>query len=217
MALWGSLAIVGTLAAAALALTGCTLTPYPRSSTPPTAINGAHLGQCWQVSDASFVASMIDAGRRPVPCELAHQFVTFSAFSLLSTPSSGQSSGPPTAGSTATPAPAVSDDEHDASVAAAAEAGCTTRLAKAVPELTPFEVLVRSTAILPIESAWRSGDRLIECDLSVIKIGSTVAAPQLGEVPSVQNIREAARDYYNEFDFCVNLPGRLPKDGPTSR
>lgn len=174
-------AIAAALVVAILA-TGCSAggEAAARGGAPKT-------GDCWSVSYADSQKYEDWAGAPAVSCSAPHESYTFAV------PQIGKSF----TGSWLTSGETVRADVDDAAYAA-----CIRQAAVDLPGLQTLGLL-RLGYYLPSVALWNNGARWVRCDITEIKIGSSVSSPTLEDLPTrFSTLTEALNTNPKKFDRC---------------
>lgn len=206
---------IATMAALALAVTvslsGCataigTSTAPTKASTKTglvgKAAHGApNVGSCWRAKDAHGVPEAdwvvaVDGG--PVNCSTTHQLYTVAVLPLPNT----------------TPNVETSQGHINGDVYAPAEKACVTYITKNIGSPDDQNGRFEYKPYLPSEADWKAGARWVRCDLTVFKVGSLVADPELEDLPTFATLKHQIDSDSHQFDLCANVPGGTAAQGP---
>ena len=177
--------LVALLAAAltvAFVATGCSATgPGAARTDAPKA------GDCWAVSYADSQKYEDWHGSGAVACSSAHEAYTFAVPQI----------GKTFTGSWLTAANTVRTDVDDAAYAA-----CVHQAAIDLPGLQTLGLL-RVNYYVPSVAVWNRGARWVRCDISEIKVGSSVSSPTLEDLPTrFSTLTQALNTEPTKFDRC---------------
>jgi hypothetical protein len=177
--LFGALALA---VAVAFIATGCS------ASGARAQLAGApRVGDCWGVNYADSQKYEDWEGSASVPCATPHELYTFAVARI----------GKTFTGSWLTAQNSVRTDVDDAAYAA-----CVRQSAIDLPGLQTLGLL-RVNYYLPSVALWNSGARWVRCDISEIKIGSSVASPTLEDLPTrFATLTESLNTDPKKFDRC---------------
>jgi Septum formation len=158
-----------------------------------------HKGDCWQATFKDVDGYANWDGPPPVSCTEPHQLYTFGV-PTLENPHKGK----------------LFDKNGFEFQAIDNDAFFTCENAEntVLSRVSPDVVRIYFLDILPDESQWDAGARWVRCDVGVFAVGSSVAHPAFESLPSSETLYDSLRDGPDQFDFCVNDPGGLGKDGP---
>ena len=158
-----------------------------------------HKGDCWQATfkDVDGYANWDD--QPPVNCSAPHQLYTFGVPTLEAAHK----------GKLFDPKGFVYQKiEDDAYLT------CDSAENTVLSRVGPDVVRIYFLDILPEETQWDAGARWVRCDVGVFAVGSSVAHPTFESLPASETLYDSLRDGPGQFDFCVNDPGGVGKDGP---
>ncbi len=186
-------AIAGLLALACV-LTGCSATQHLTALT-----QAPKVGDCWTVDFSQSQRYEDWEGTPAVSCTDAHQSYTYAVGTLTQT-------------FTGTWLDSKGNIRTD--VDQAAYNVCKTKQQKVLPALTPADALLYPAYYLPSISLWNAGARWVRCDLAEIKVGSTIAAPALTNLPTrFSDLVSTLKSDRKKFALCENDPASNGPDG----
>ncbi len=175
-----SASILALLLVVGVALAGCSAAGAGAAPAPKT-------GQCWAVSYADSQRYEDWGGSAAIPCSQAHESYTFAVPRI----------GGTFTGSWLTSTNSVRTDVDDAAYAA-----CVRQAAIDLPGLQTLGLL-RLNYYIPSVAQWNDGARWVRCDITRIKIGSSVASPTLEDLPtSFSALTEQLNTDPKKFDRC---------------
>lgn len=185
------LAVAAAIVAASFALSGCSSGGGTAEPAPSTPVAGA----CWAVTYAQYQDL---SGGDLASCNSPHQVITYAVVPLTQSFSNGgvDSKGNPTA--------AVLD---------AATAACKQQQDSIFPGLSNTGLLLPNL-YLPSATDWQGGAHWVQCVIAQIKYGSTVASPQLSDLPpTFATIHNELQTSPKKFDLCEDDPQLNGPDG----
>jgi hypothetical protein len=157
------------------------------------------VGDCWMTTFAAAQASEDWEGTAAVPCDQSHQSYTYSVTKLatkFSYKSWLNSAG---------------DIRSD--VDKAAYRACHAETSKILPGYNTKEALLYPTYYLPSTAMWGAGARWVRCDITQIKVGSTIAKPALAVLPSFAELTATLRNDPTKYALCEDDPASNGPDG----
>lgn len=156
-------------------------------------------GDCWTTTFAASQKTEDWEGHAAVSCATAHQSYTYAVATIsrkLSYSSWLDSSG------------GVRQD-----VDKAAYAACHTQQSRILPGITEKEALLYPTYYLPSTTQWGDGARWVRCDISEVKVGSTIAAPKLANLAGFAELKSTLSADPKRFALCEDDPANNGPDG----
>jgi hypothetical protein len=203
------------MAALALALTvslsGCATTfgtslahtkaPAKTGLVGKAAHNAPKVGSCWRGADQHGVPQLdwdLEDDSAPVNCSRPHQLYTGAVLPLPSTTSNIESS----------------QGQINAYVYDPAQQACSNYIQKNLGGPDDQNGRFEFKVYLPSEADWAAGARWVRCDLTVFKVGSPVADPELENLPSFATLKHQIQSDSHQFDLCTNVPGGTVAAGP---
>jgi hypothetical protein len=166
----------------ALAATGCSAAGHLAGQTETPKV-----GDCWAVSYDDSQKFEDWEGSGPVACSATHETYTFAVPKIAETFTGSWLSAKNT----------VRTDVDDA-----AYSSCVRQAAIDLPGLQTLGLL-RLNYYLPSIALWNSGARWVRCDISEIKVGSSVSSPTLEDLPArFVTVTRALKMHPRRFDRC---------------
>lgn len=192
------LAAAVALAAVAILASGCAqlgnLTQHLAGLTTTPKV-----GECWTTTFKEAQASEDWEGTPAISCSKPHQSYTY-AMTKLTRKFSGSW--------------LTSKGDIRTDVDQNAYAACKREQARILPGITVKEALLYPTYYIPSIAMWNNGSRWVRCDITVIKIGSTVAKPQLANITmSFSELKSTLADDPQKFALCEDDPANNGPDG----
>jgi hypothetical protein len=197
MKLWTArfAAIAATLGVVLIAASGCaSASPLQPSTAAP------RVGDCWTTTFAAVQKTEDWEGDPAIPCTESHENYTYALTKLA--PKFTYSSWLTSGGTIRT------------DVDRAAYTACLAEQNKNLPGLTTREALLYPTYFLPSVDDWAAGARWVRCDISLIKVGSTIAAPELARLPAFATLKSTLASHPETYALCENDPASNGPDGP---
>jgi hypothetical protein len=91
---------------------------------------------------------------------------------------------------------------------------CQTEQHRILPTLGTKEALLYPAYYVPSIALWNDGARWVRCDLAEIKVGSTVAAPELTNLPTrFSSLVSTLKTNPKKFALCEDDPASNGPDG----
>jgi hypothetical protein len=192
------LAAAGALVAVAILASGCAqlsnisqhlagLTTKPK------------VGQCWTTTFSAAQASEDWEGTPAISCGKPHQSYTY-AMTRLTKKFTGSW--------------LTSKGNIRADVDKNAYAACKKEQSRILPGITVKEALLYPTYYIPSIAMWNAGSRWVRCDITEIKVGSTVAKPKLGNITtSFATLVSTLKNDPTRFALCEDDPASNGPDG----
>ena len=157
------------------------------------------VGDCWTTTFAQSQKTEDWEGTTAISCSKPHQSYTYSVTRLAAKFS--YSSWLDSKGNIRTD---VDKAAHDA---------CVSEQKRILPGLTTKEALLVPTYYLPSIALWGAGSRWVRCDIGAIKIGSTVAAPELADLVSFSELKSTLTNTPVKYALCEDDPASNGPDG----
>lgn len=157
------------------------------------------VGSCWPApADHSSLQPdwNVSQDGGPVKCSKPHQLYTAAVVAL---PGS-------------VPRDEYSQGQFNQDVYTAGEQACVDFIKKNIGTPDDQNGRFEYKSYLPVKKDWAAGARWVRCDLIVFKLGSSIDAPDLENLPSYATLKGqfAAHD----FDLCTNVAGGTVAKGP---
>ena len=192
------LAAAALLAGVALAASGCTAIESVEQhlaglTTPPKT------GECWTTTFAAAQGSEDWEGTPAISCSKPHQSYTYALTRLgkkFTYSSWLESNG---------------DIRPD--VDKAAYSACMAEEKRILPGITAKEALLYPTYYIPSTALWSTGARWVRCDITLIRVGSTVAKPKLANLPAFAVLSSTLRSDPKKYALCEDDPASNGPDG----
>ena len=159
-------------------------------------------GECWQATLKYADAYANWGSRRPVSCDQPHQLYTYAVVTLDQAHKGSEFTK---AGYVRS---AVWDDALDT---------CSSKDNVDLDDFDETGGRLYPESYLPDEDRWKAGARWVRCDIAVLAVGSSVAHPSLGNLPSYASLLKAAQETTSPYGFCVNVPGGIGSGGPKGK
>ena len=157
------------------------------------------VGDCWRVTYDDAQKSEDWEGTGAVPCTETHETYTFAVGKL-------------TQKFTGSWLNAKGDPRTD--VDNAAFEVCRAEQARTLPQLTAKEALLYPTYYIPSVSRWNAGARWVRCDLTEIRVGSSIASPGLARLPTkFADLESTLGSNPKKFALCEDDPANNGPDG----
>ncbi|HMH59634.1 MAG TPA: septum formation family protein [Galbitalea sp.] len=175
-------------------LTGCAAAQHLTALT-----QAPKVGECWTVDFSQSQKYEDWEGMPAIPCTQKHQSYTYAVGKLTQkfTGSWLDSKG-----------------NIRTDVDQAAYDMCKAEQHRVLPTLTSADALLYRAYYVPSISLWNSGARWVRCDLAEIKVGSTIAAPVLANLPSsLSDLVSTLKTTPKKFALCENDPASNGPDG----
>jgi hypothetical protein len=180
------------------AITGCS--SATNSTASGNGLDGApKVGSCWTTTFSSSQEAEDWVGSPAVGCTDPHQSYTFAVAKLNKT--FGYTSW------------LTSSNDVRQDVDQDAYAVCRTQQRKELPGVTEKEALLYPTYYLPSVQLWERGARWVRCDITQVKVGSTVAHPQLANLESFTLLKSTLASDPKKFALCEDDPANNGPDG----
>jgi hypothetical protein len=177
-----ALVILAGILLVALAATGCAAGAHLAGQTEMPKV-----GECWTVSYENSQKFEDWEGTAAVACSSTHETYTFAVTKI----------GKTFTGSWLSAKNTVRTDVDDA-----AYSTCVRQAAIDLPGLQTLG-LVRLNYYLPSIALWNAGARWVRCDISEIKVGSSVQSPTLADLPTrFVTLTRALSTQPRKFDRC---------------
>jgi len=157
------------------------------------------VGECWSTTFAQVQKSEDWEGGRAISCRGPHQTYTYAVTKL------GKRFTYP---SWLTSAQKIRTD-----VDRAAYSACLAEQKRLLPGVTTKEALLYPSYYLPSTALWGAGARWVRCDITRIRVGSTVAAPKLANLPAFDALVSTLRATPEKFALCEDDPASNGPDG----
>ena len=173
--------------------------PAKTGLTGKAAQDAPKVGSCWRGTyeqGAPQVDSSASGDAGPVNCSDMHQLYTYAVLPLPRT----------------LPKVEISHGVIDSGVYDAGVRACVAYIDKHIGRTDDQNGRLDYKNYLPSESDWAGGARWVSCDLTVFRLGSLVAAPELENLPTFVTLKRQAKTH--EFDLCTNVPGVTAAAGP---
>ena len=199
------LVITVVAAAVAVALSGCSGVRQI-VSTVGHAFEGSSLtpavGECWQSTYAIAEQAATWSHGLPVQCTSSHESYTYDV-PPIDHEFSGSWLEPGT------------DGQMRTDIANAAWETCWNRIGDIFPTLDDKQHLLYVGYYLPSLAAWDKGARWVRCDISLIQIGSTLAAPRLARLPaSIRTLIAVDEKTPEKLELCIDTKDPSATAGP---
>ena len=174
-----------------LITSGCSLIAGLGASATPK------VGDCWQASLSTVQKTENWGGKAAVACTQAHQLYTYAVPTITKkfTGSWVNSSG------------TVDQDVDDAAYEA-----CYAKQLKVLGNVDP-DGRIWPNYFLPSVKQWEAGARWVRCDVTEIRVGSTIAKPRFANLPSFASITSALKSAPRTYALCENDPANNGPDG----
>ena len=183
----GLLALVG-------ALTGCSAAQHLTALTQTPKV-----GDCWTVDFSQSQKFEDWEGTPAVACSKQHQSYTYAV-------------GKITQSFTGSWLDSKGNIRTD--VDRAAYNVCKAEQHKILPNLSTMDALLYPAYYVPSIALWNGGARWVRCDLAEIRVGSTVAAPTLTNLPTrFSDLVSTLKSDPKKFALCENDPASNGPDG----
>lgn len=190
-------AVVSVIVVGAALLTGCS---SAANSSPDQAASTARpkAGQCWTTTFASIQKSEDWQGAAAVSCAKTHQTYTYSVATMAVK---------------FTYKSWLKGNTIRTDVDEAAYSACQAQQSRMLPGITTKEALLYPSYYLPSTTLWAAGARWVRCDVAEIKVGSTIAAPQLTNLPSFTDLVATLKANPEKFALCEDDGSSTGPDG----
>ncbi len=183
-------ALAGILLIAFVSVGCSALSGQATSATPK-------VGDCWQGTFAKVQKSENWTGRAAVTCTTKHQFYSYAVAKITKKFSGGL------VGKNGTARQDVDD---------AAYAACYAEQLKVLGTVDPTGRILPNY-FLPNPAQWTGGARWVRCDVSELRVGSTIAHPQYADLPSFATLVAALKSNPKQFALCEDDPANNGPDG----
>ncbi len=189
--------VFATAALLVAGLGGCFLLPEKHTAGPATHSSPTSspeqpefaVGDCWTASYKQFSSWSSWYGKPKVNCNKDHQLYTFAVHDVL------KGTEPPV------------DDQGYLTDLAFTQATdfCSSQLERLLDVDANEQSRLSFGYFLPRLEQWEAGARWVRCDLSILKPGSKILAPDLADLPSrVSELADVIEQSPRHFDICVN-------------
>jgi Septum formation len=157
------------------------------------------VGECWRATFEQTQKTEDWEGSPAISCGKAHQSYTFAMTKLAKkfTYRSWLTSG----------------GNIRSDVDQSAYEACRARQRAELPGVTTKEALLAPTYYLPSTALWAAGQRWVRCDITLIKVGSTVAEPKLADLPAFAELVSTLKTNPVKYALCEDDPASNGPDG----
>jgi hypothetical protein len=157
------------------------------------------VGSCWTTTFSSAQNTEDWEGAPAIACAKTHESYTYAVTRLGKTFSYA---------SWLTSKNAIRSD-----VDRAAYSACKAQQKLKLPGLTTREALLYPTYYLPSVAQWGSGARWVRCDITLIRVGSTIAHPKLTALPAFAELTSTLTTTPAKYALCEDDPASNGPDG----
>lgn len=191
-------AVAAVFAAVAMVASGCSSIQNLAKHLEGLATT-PHVGECWTGSFEQTQKSEDWEGSPAISCAEAHQSYTYAVTKLAKKF---------TYRSWLTSRGTIRSDVDDAAYGA-----CLARQRAQLPGITTKEALLAPTYYLPSTALWAEGQRWVRCDITLIRVGSTIAEPKLADLPAFAHLVSTLKTNPVKYALCEDDPASNGPDG----